>query len=51
METTNIVNLGQRSEEQLDWVGDSTPPRLCITPDTPEYAQPLSDLQQKQGEA
>ncbi len=51
METTNIVNLGQRSEEQLDWVGDLTPPHLCITPDTPEYAQRLSDLQQKQGEA
>ncbi len=66
METTNIVNLGKRSEEQLDWVGDLTPPHLCITPNTPKiatslleagyaavivYAQPLRDLQQKQGEA
>lgn len=66
METTNIVNLGQCSEEQLDWVGDLTPPHMCITPDTLEtatslleagyaavtvYAQPPSDLQQKQGEA
>ncbi|QEY15911.1 hypothetical protein D0C16_07970 [Cellvibrio sp. KY-GH-1] len=66
METTNIVNLGKRSEEQLDWVGDLTPPHLSITPDTPEiatrlleagytavatYVQPLSELQQKQGEA
>lgn len=77
MENTNIVNLGKRSEEQLDWVCNLTPTHLCITPDTPGsdpdspaspefiaaslleagyaavavYAQPLSDLQQKQGEA
>ncbi len=36
METTNIVNLGKRSEEQLDWVGDLTPTHLCVTPYTPK---------------